>query len=154
MYEEKSHVGMSQCYFCGDDFQILLETRFEYNKKTGNPELRKSLPRRVGVRDMEPCNKCKEYMKQGIILMSIKDDTTPEEMKGQAIYKSGIEVGRTPPNPHRTGGWVVIKEEAYKRMFKGEAAEFGLKHRFMFIADEAWSAVGLPRGEVEGVPTK
>ena len=119
---EKSHVGLYQCYFCGEDIGVLLDRR-----------LRKSLPMKAGVIDMEPCDKCKELMKQGIILLSISDKTTAEEMKGPI------------PNPHRTGGWVVIKQSAVEKLFTGEHLNFALKHRFAFITDEAWAALGLPK---------
>lgn len=78
------------------------------------------------VWDMEPCDKCKEWMAQGIILISVRDGET--DMK----------------NPYRTGGWTVIKEEAFRRMFKG--CDEVLKKRVAFLPDEVWNAVGLPRG--------
>lgn len=121
---EKSYVGMTNCYFCGEGKDILIDRR-----------LKNSLPQYVGVLDMEPCNKCKEYMEQGIIVMSIKDDTTPEEMgKGGTI-----------PNPYRTGGWVVVKEEAVKNFLNGDMLDFALEKRFLFVVDSAWDMLGLPR---------
>ena len=123
----KDYVGMYQCYFCGEDIGILLNRR-----------LKKSIPRKAGVLDMEPCNKCKEYMRQGILLISISDSTTNEEMKEPT------------PNPYRTGGWVVVKEEAAKEVFDGDALKFALNHRFMFITDEAWDMAGLEKGGQSG----
>lgn len=125
---EKSHVGMYQCYFCMEDIGILLDRR-----------LRKTLPRQAGVIDMNPCDKCKGYMEQGVIFMSILDSTTDEEMKG------------TMPNPHRTGGWCVISEDGVKRLLNGNKAmlDFALVNRFMFITDSAWQLMGLPKGETD-----
>jgi hypothetical protein len=122
---EKSYVGYNNCYFCGEINEVLLDRR-----------LRNTLHSNMGVMNMRPCGKCEGYMKQGILLMSISDDTTAEEMKGPI------------PNPYRTGGWVVVKEDAVKRMFDGKFLDFALKHRFSFITDEAWDKIGLPRGEV------
>jgi len=122
---------MYQCFFCGDDIGILLDRR-----------LRNTLKRKAGVLNMDPCDKCKGYMKRGIILISISDDTTAEDMKGPM------------PNPFRTGGWCLVTEDAVKKFMDGGSLEFALKLRFMFISDEAWDAVGLPRGEVEGVPSE
>ena len=121
---EKSHVGYNNCYFCGKINEILLDRR-----------LRKTLHSNMGVMNMRPCNECAEYMEQGIILMSIRDSTTAEEMKGPI------------PNPYRTGGWIVIRQEALERIFQGEYLESALKHRFAFITDEAWDRLGFPRGE-------
>jgi hypothetical protein len=72
-------------------------------------------------------------MDMGILLISISDDTTPEEMKAPM------------PNPYRTGGWVVVKQVFVERVLDGPSLEFALKHRFMFIVDEAWDSLGLPR---------
>jgi len=119
---ELSHVGMGQCYFCGSDSVVLLDRR-----------LKKSLPRKVGVVDMEPCNDCKGHMKLGIVLISIADSTTNEQMKGRF------------PNPCRTGGWVVVTQDFVERIFSGEVKAFALGRRFSFITDEAWEMIGLPR---------
>lgn len=128
---EKSYVGMTNCYFCGGGAEILIDRR-----------MRNTLSRNMGVRSMEPCNECKGYMKQGVILMSISDDTTEEQMKGPM------------PNPYRTGGWVVIRDEAISKIFDEKFAAFALKYRFCFITDEAWDRMGIPRGKVEGVPSE
>ena len=126
VYEEKSHVGMFQCYFCGKDAGILLDRR-----------LRDILPRQVGVVDMTPCNECEEFMKQGIILISISDDTTFEQMKEKI------------PNPYRTGSFVVVKESFLDALNEGDMKEFARKNRFMFITDSAWDKIGLPREEIK-----
>ena len=115
MIGELSHVGMNTCYFCNEPSEVLLDRR-----------LKKTLPRNIGVMNMRPCTKCEDLMKQGILLISIKNDTQG-------------------PNPYRTGGWVIIKQEAVERMFNGDFLKFALEHRFMFINDEAWDAMGLPR---------
>jgi hypothetical protein len=84
---------------------------------------------RSAVWDMRPCDTCEGYMKQGIILISCRD-------------------GESGDNPYRTGGWVVIKEEALKRMIDpGALLDDILKKRFTFVHDAAWNALRLPRGE-------
>lgn len=89
---------------------------------------------------MEPCSKCDDLMKKGIILISIKDSTTAEEMgKGGKM-----------PNPYRTGGWCVIKRESFEKMISNDGMrKYGLRSGFMFITDTAWDAIGLPREEVK-----
>ena len=68
-------------------------------------------------------------MKQGIILVSIRD-------------------GESSSNLYRTGGFVVIKEDAVKRFSTPEMFESVKKARFAFIEDSIWDALGLPRKEV------
>jgi hypothetical protein len=114
--EQKSYVGMSNCFLCGKPKEILLDRR-----------LKDSLPREA-VYNKEPCKKCKEYMEQGIILISVRD-------------------GESGNNPYRTGGWVVIKEEAVKRIFNN--IEQVLKSRVAFIEYRFWDKLGLPRGEIK-----
>ena len=142
---EKSHVGYTNCYFCGEIADILIHKRFA-----------KKLTANMGVMDAEPCGKCKDLMKQGVILMSIKNDTTDEQMQGREIRhpRSNRLVGYQPPNPYRTGGWVVVKDEAVENMFDEAHAKWALRNRYCFITDKAWDALGIPRGEVEGVPNE
>ena len=115
MYKEKSHVGMTQCFFCLQPKDIIL-----------NKRLKDSLPR-LACYDKEPCDKCKELMEMGIMLISVKE-------------------GSNKDNPYRTGKICVIKEEAAKKIFPqlGES-------RAAFVTDDAWKELGLPDGsENEG----
>ena len=68
-------------------------------------------------------------MEQGIILVSIRD-------------------GESTSNPYRTGGFVVVKEDAVKEFSTPEMFEKVKKARFAFIEDSVWNALGLPRKEV------
>jgi hypothetical protein len=65
-------------------------------------------------------------MKQGIILVSVKDENDDHK------------------NPYRTGGWVVMKEAGIHRIFSKEYADQLMKTRFGFITDTAWKKLGLP----------
>jgi hypothetical protein len=78
-------------------------------------------------------------MEQGIILISISDDTKEEDMKGKI------------PNPYRTGGWCVVKQSFVERVMKPDdpMLDFMRRHRFAFITDQAWDFLGLPREEVK-----
>jgi hypothetical protein len=73
-----------------------------------------------------------------VILISVRETTDPEEQK----------------NPYRTGGWVVVKEEAVERIFDPASAKAVLKRRMAFVTDETWDQLGIPRGAVEGVPSE
>ena len=51
------------------------------------------------------------------------------------------------PNPYRTGGWVVLTEDAVRRAITGDVQEYILRVRWAFVPDEVWDVLGLPRGE-------
>ena len=131
---------MTNCFYCNEPDAILLPgAATKQFKDAGLASEDGEMKHNIGVVDMTPCSKCKGYMDQGIILISIKDDTTAGDMHKQRL-----------PNPHRTGGWCVVKSEAVKRfMSEGDMLDFTLKHRFAFITDEAWDNLGLPRHDIE-----
>lgn len=72
----------------------------------------------------EPCDECKKFMEQGIILISVKAGSDHE-------------------NPYRTGGWCVVKEDAVKKIF----VNYDINNRMAFVEDEAWDKIGLPRNQ-------
>ena len=84
------------------------------------------------VIDMTPCNKCTDLMKQGIILITIDPDKSEPGWNRASM-----------PNPYRTGGWFVVRDEAVERFAPSELAEWAKKHRFMFIEHQAAERVGL-----------
>ena len=48
-------------------------------------------------------------------------------------------------DPYRTGGWVIVKDEAVRRMIQPEAlVEHIIKRRMCFVPDSVWTALGLP----------
>lgn len=88
---------------------------------------------REAIYNMDPCDECKSWMEQGIIFISYDPARTEEGAR----------------NPCRTGGWVVIREEAVKRMLQGNVLEQILEKRFSFVDDEVWDKLGLPRDPAE-----
>ncbi len=119
--------SMGVCFFCGeDDGTIILPGRLEGDKEA---------PRRA-VWSHEPCPTCKDYMKQGVILISVRADPDADVT-----------------NPYRTGGFVVMKDEAIERMFDPKTAPAVLKKRVAFVDDETWDMIGLPRVEKARVNT-
>ena len=126
------------CFFCGEEKkQVLLLGKLQHTEESpfgGRVVIEDDIEApRKSVWDLEPCDKCSEYMEQGIILISAREARNKEEQK----------------NPYRTGGWVVLKEEAFKRLFDGMDAQKRnviLAQRAAFITDETWDAFGLPRG--------
>jgi hypothetical protein len=117
--------SIEQCYYCLRDKGVVL---FGWLK--GDAEA----PRQVCL-NMEPCNDCAKLMRQGIIVISIRNGEKPPAA-GEM------------PNPHRTGGWCVVQEDAVRRILKkGRLLDTVLRRRFMFVEDEAYDRCGFPRGE-------
>jgi len=126
------------CFFCGEAIGLLLPgsktTKF---KKAGLADADGKMKSSIGCIDKEPCDKCKEYMKQGVILISI------DEKKSQNDFE----------NPYRTGGWCVVKDDYIKRVFESlgekDLMDRTLKQRATFVPDPLWDKLRLPRGEID-----
>lgn len=122
---EKSYVGMARCFFCGEFYELLLDRR-----------LRNSLPRDCGVIDVDPCNQCQSWMKQGIIVLGV---THPDEdMKLVEAERQEWLAGdrKLPfvPDPRRSGHFLVIKDEYIPRILKdADTAAVVLECRWMFM---------------------
>jgi hypothetical protein len=102
-----------QCFLCGEDKNELALLGAGYKGEA---------PKHMCI-NKEPCDKCKGYMEQGVILIGVKD-------------------GESGDNPFRTGRFCVIRDEAVKRMLKDSSAP--LKSRVAFIEESTWVALGLP----------
>jgi len=143
---DKSYVGMARCFFCQKEDKILLDRT-----------LRDSLPRDCGVIDLDPCTECAGYMKQGILLISVRVGEMEAVAKDQESYKESYDRASTYerkrlrpfiPNPYRTGGWCVVKEDAVKRFVQpSETLTEILRCRWSFVDDQTWEKLGLPRGD-------
>lgn len=101
-----------KCFICGKDKNEVVLLGAAYKEQA---------PMHMCL-DKSPCDECVGYTKQGIIIISVRD-------------------GESGDNPYRTGGWVVIKEEAALRFIP----ENLLKKRILFLEDKVWNEVGLPR---------
>jgi hypothetical protein len=133
------NAGMMNCFFCNEPKGLILHGQI---KPSSQRALREAgihvspdgeAPRNLVI-DMEPCDKCKGYMEMGVLLISVREPKTKEEET----------------NPYRTGGWVVVRDEAIERIVQQEELRNDiLKKRMAFIPDDAWDAIGLPRGAVE-----
>lgn len=118
---EKSYVTMEQCFFCGEPKGILLDRR-----------LRDSFDSPLTCINYEPCSKCKELMKQGIIIVIATDDS-----EGSS-------------NPKRTGDVFVITEDGLDKLINdGATKDHILKCRFSFITESVAKRIGLLEEEEE-----
>jgi hypothetical protein len=113
---------ITQCFFCHEEKNELVL----FGKLKDDAEA----PRRACI-DRTPCDKCRGFMEQGVILISV------DESKGDA------------DNPWHTGGWCVVRDEFITRVLQPDLAEVVLKMRVAFVPDDAWDKIGLPRGSVE-----
>lgn len=113
----KFPVALTKCYICGEDSNILISKKGLYLQKSIDEF--ESMNNKVVTK--EPCSKCEDLMKQGIILISVRD-------------------GEEGDNPYRTGGWVVIKQEAAEKLFRN--VDFN-KQRICFVEDKVWKHTGL-----------
>lgn len=103
------------CFFCGESKNEVVLLGAAYKGEA---------PMHMCI-DNTPCEKCEEYMKQGIIFISVRDGSM------DASY--------------RTGRFAVVKEEAVNRLFiDGPLKQEVLKKRAVFIEDCNWSTLGLP----------
>lgn len=118
-------VGMTLCYYCGKPNAVVLD-RHIVNHSTQIGMIHNK------VVDMQPCSECEDYMKQGILLITIDDEKSPPEWDKQAM-----------PNPYRTGGFFVVTEEACKRCLPDDLYNWASVMRWMFIAHDAAEAIGL-----------
>lgn len=129
---EKSHVGLMTCWYCNQESSgLVMDMR-----------LRETLPH-PAVYDMTPCNKCKGYMQQGIILIGATAESInkiPQEQReydervAQLPYHQRNKAWPFVPNPYRTGHWFVVGEDFIKRNFNPPSlvAQI-LKCRWSFI---------------------
>ena len=118
------------CFFCNKPKnEIMLPGRWDGDDRQSPQH---------SVWDKRPCDRCASVMKLGIILISVDEKKT----------------GDNTDNPYRTGGWIVLKEKAVRRMGiqPPELEAEILRARVCFMPDEVWDAFGLPRGKVDGVP--
>lgn len=107
-----------QCFYCGKLEQIII-----MQSVAGTDQISQFEGKTVQFID-GGCAECKEWMKQGVIVISTKDDD-PE---------------------YRTGGWWVLKDDAIKDMFEKEFADEVLSTRCMFIRDSDHIKLGLKKG--------
>ncbi len=111
--------AIPKCYFCGGDKNEIILV----GKMKKDMEAPKGM-----VWDKLPCDACAEYMRQGIIFISVDEEKSLDM-----------------DNPYRTGGWAVVKEKVIKEMVSDEKLqEQILATRVAFIPDNAWEALGLP----------
>lgn len=106
---------MTTCFFCGEEKgEIALL----------GAKCKEEAPMHMCI-DRVPCEKCKGYMEEGVIFISVRD-------------------GESSDNPYRTGKFCAIKKEALRQMLSGDIIKAGI----CFVEESQWAALGLPTGNV------
>jgi hypothetical protein len=114
--------ALEQCYICGDDKGVVL-----FGRLPGDVEA----PRQV-VMDKDPCDKCRGLMKQGVILISVREEPAVKGGKQE--------------EPYRTGKLVVVRDAFIERVINDpQVRDQILKARVTFVPDAAWDMLGLPK---------
>ena len=120
--------SLSVCFFCGGGKnEIVLPGWLR-----GDAEA----PRKA-VWHKEPCDECKKFMEQGVMLIRVRDEpasTKPHE------------------NPYRLGQIIVVKVDYFQRIRGREQvgspmwkwANDAMMRRCSFVEDSAWKAFGFP----------
>jgi len=118
---KKQHVALTRCFYCGEPDKILLASRY---RQDGEP-VHDLGPMDGKVVDREPCSKCADLMSRGILFIGVRD-------------------GESGDNPYRTGQFIVVKDEAVKRVVNpGPTLDAVLKGRFAFVDESSLKMLGL-----------
>ena len=111
--------AIPKCFYCGQDKNEIILA----GKMKGDQQAPQGM-----IWDEQPCDKCMEFMKEGVILISVNEQLTTDVK-----------------NPYRTGGFAVVREEMIRRLVQPQQlAKQIIKRRVAFIPDEVWHAIGLP----------
>jgi hypothetical protein len=113
---EPSFVAIDLCFYC----------REPNNNLIVHKRMRDVLPREV-ISSMEPCDACKARMKEGVMLVVVKDGEYGKE------------------RPEIAGAYAVVKDEAIERMLAGNPSlrEYALKKRMLFIEETVARKAGI-----------
>lgn len=122
-------VGLAKCYFCGGPNEVIINRLLT---RVSADRIREADGK---VISMDPCSKCADMMKQGVILITISSELSDRDWNMQSM-----------PNPYRTGGFFVVRDEAIRRIVQPkDIADWAIEHRWMFIEHEAAEKLGLFR---------
>jgi len=120
------------CRICGEDMGVILfghitKRQAEAMHEAGldiAPEPGVEAPRSICLGNV--CDQCKEWMKEGVILIGVRDSDVGEE------------------NPHRTGKLAAVKDEFIRLAVQPEElAAAILKKRVTYIPESAWEILGI-----------
>lgn len=106
--------SLDMCFWCGEALGVAL-LGLNHGKEA---------PRKI-MSSYTPCEVCQEKMARGITLVGVRPSTGADNFPE-------IQKGLVP-----TGAWVVVPEEAVRKIFTPDVAEPTLKARKAFIEHDA-----------------
>ena len=133
---------MTNCYFCGEPSEILLVGNAVNQFKKAGVHVSEDgrMPHEIGAINTTPCQKCEEYMKKGIMLISIRDG------EGKEVEQATKE--KRIPTPYRTGKICVMTEKGFLKIPMPKTLQKQvLRARFLFVPDTIWEMLGLPTND-------
>jgi hypothetical protein len=142
--------AVPKCYYCLEDKnEVILPGQI--NLRSGERDV--EAPRNM-VWDLRPCTNCEKLMEQGVILISIRDDEEPPVLPPAPTHRELTAQEKEDRmrvhmwNPCRTGGWVVLHDDAMRRIFNPpELVEQILQKRYTFVQHTVFQQLGLPLPE-------
>ena len=141
--------SIPKCFYCQEDKSEIVFFGLLPNDAEA--------PMHGPIIDMGPCDECASLMKKGVLLISVRDGEMEKEEEALDRARASFERAHGYrsekwkadrfgyiPNPYRTGGWVVVSDDAFSRAVTGDMRDYVLGTRWSFIPDEVWNALGLP----------
>ena len=136
--------SVGKCFYCqGDTNTLMLLGQLPDDAEA---------PRGM-VWDLEPCDQCKGYMEQGVIVIGVEDGEYEKIEKDREFYKR--QVDHLPynkrdkarpfiPNPYRTGLWCVVKDRLIENLIETpELREQVLRCRWLFMENQIAEMTGF-----------
>jgi len=118
----KLGTAIPKCFFCGKDKNVIL-----INKRLAANSAQQVNDMNGQIIDKEPCEKCKGYMKMGIILIGV------DEKKSTDVQ-----------NPYRTGQFVVVKDEVINDIVESiQLKNEIIDARMAFVPSEVLKMLGI-----------
>jgi hypothetical protein len=115
------NASLELCFFCGKEKGVVLMGRLKGDVKA---------PISV-IADKEPCDECKERMKEGVMFIGVEDG---QEGKDE---------------PDRMGMIVTVKDESVSHLLNEDVMPYYLKTRIVFCPREVWLRMGFPLEQEE-----
>lgn len=107
--ESKSFVGVESCYYCDQGKSLFMNMR-----------MRPTIPDRF-LRDVEPCDACKEKYKEHVLLVEILGFETQRvparNSHGRVIRGEADEI----QVPQLTGNWIAMPREMAPQIFNPQS---------------------------------
>lgn len=134
--EDRFAVALTLCFYCQESNEIVINSRLTKNVADKVKEMDGK------VISMQPCSKCEEHMKQGVILITFDPEKSDTDWH---MPPKNLKEGETwMPNPYRSGGIFVVRDEAVRDMIDDEGmADWAIKHRWLFMEHEVAVTTGL-----------